>query len=56
MGKTFKDGRINREIIKEREVKRTQKHQNYGSKERKQIGKFESGMYREEEMPIYRMV
>ena len=47
MGKTFKDGRINRESVKDREQKRTQKHQNYGNKERKTTSNFESRMYRE---------
>lgn len=41
MGKTFKDGRIDRDSVKQREKNRTIKHQTYGSKERKTISKLE---------------
>lgn len=39
MGKTFKDGRIDRYREEERTIKRTQKHQDYGTsrKQKKEI-------------------
>jgi hypothetical protein len=48
VAKTFKDDRINRDIVQKRKQERTQKHQNYGSKERKTLNSIKSGMYREE--------
>ena len=46
MGKTFKDGRINQFSVKERESKRTQKNQNYGTskKAKKELNRWDSEM------------